>query len=66
MTDQPPQVPPDDFEERLASALGAAHEHRAADGKWEAIQNWNEWVARNGLRLEEFLQWIDRRGRDWE
>jgi hypothetical protein len=66
VSDDPPETTPgtaDDFEERFASALNEAHERNGAEGSWAAIQNWNEWVARNGLRLEEYLRRIGRRGR---
>lgn len=66
MNHQPPETPPsapDDFEESFASALGEAHKRKRAENNWEAIQAWNEWVAENGLTLEEYLRRIDRRGR---
>lgn len=64
VSDQPSDPLPDDFEERLALALGEAHRRMAAEGRWAAIQSWNEWVASNGVSLEEYLWRIDRRGRD--
>lgn len=65
MSDEPRNPPnvPDDFEERFASALSEAHQRKSAEGNWAAIQSWNEWVAQNGLPLEEYLRLIDRRGR---
>ncbi|MBV1688332.1 hypothetical protein KRR38_11755 [Novosphingobium sp. G106] len=67
MSEPPPLTPPnglEEFEERLASALGEAHKRKTAEGRWEAIQNWNEWFAANGPLLEEYLRLIDRRWRD--
>lgn len=66
MSDDPPQTAPgaaDDFEERFASALNEAHKRNGAEGNWAAIQSWNEWVASNGLRLEEYLRRIGHRER---
>lgn len=65
VSEPPPLTPPngfEEFEERLASALGEAHKRATAEGRWEAIQSWNEWFARNGPLLEEYLRLIDRQG----
>lgn len=62
---EPPPLTPsnglEEFEERLASALGEAYKRQAAASRWEAIQSWNEWFAKNGPPLEEYLRLIDRR-----